>query len=231
MIDYIPSGDSAFLVRFGDEISEEINHNLRTYFIALSDMKIEGVIECIPSYTDLMVLYDPLVVQYRDILKELKQVAENIKDIEIPKARAIEIPVLYAKPFGVDMLTVQSHTGLSVKEIIKTHSENKYLVYMLGFTPGFCYLGGMNPKIATPRKDIPSQKILAGSVGIAAEQTGIYPIDSPGGWQIIGRTPLRLFDPKRKPEFLIQAGDYLKFYEISEEEYHKLNEKYSHGKD
>jgi KipI family sensor histidine kinase inhibitor len=224
MIDYIPSGDSAFLVKFGNEISEDINRDLRAYFIAFSEQKIEGVIECIPSYTDLMVLYDPLVIQYKDLLHKLKQIATNIKDINIPEARTIEIPVLYGQPFGEDMQAVQSHTGLGEQEIIKAHSENKYLVYMLGFTPGFCYLGGMNPKIATPRKEIPSQKILAGSVGIAAEQTGIYPIDSPGGWQVIGRTPLRLFDPKRNPEFLIQAGDYLKFYPISEEEYHKLNE-------
>lgn len=224
MIDYIPSGDSAFLVKFGNEISEEINRDLRAYFIAFRKQKIEGVIECIPSYTNLMVLYDPLVIQYKDLLHKLKHIAGNMQAIDIPEARTIEIPVLYGQFFGQDMHAVQSHTGLSEKEIIQAHSENKYLVYMLGFTPGFCYLGGMNPKIATPRKEIPSQKILAGSVGIAAEQTGIYPIDSPGGWQIIGRTPLRLFDPERKPEFLIQAGDYLKFYAISEEEYHKQNE-------
>lgn len=224
MIEYIPSGDSAFLVKFGNEISEDINRDLRAYFIAFSEQKIEGVIECIPSYTDLMVLYDPLIIQYRDLLKELKLVAQNIGNIEIPKARTIEIPVLYGKQFGEDMDAVKAHTGLTEKEIIRIHSEKKYLVYMLGFTPGFCYLGGMNPKIATARKEIPSQKIKAGSVGIAAQQTGIYPIDSPGGWQVIGRTPLRLFDPERKHEFLIQAGDYLKFYSISEKEYKKLNE-------
>lgn len=224
MIDYIPSGDSAFLVKFGDEISEEINRDLRAYFIAFNEKKIKGVIECIPSYTDLMVLYDPLIIQYKALLHQLKQIAENIKDISIPEARTIEIPVLYGQPFGEDIQAVQSHTKMSEQEIIKAHSENKYLVYMLGFTPGFCYLGGMNPQIATPRKEVPSQKILAGSVGIASQQTGIYPIDSPGGWQVIGRTPLRLFDPGRKPEFLIQAGDYLKFYPISEEDYHKMNE-------
>lgn len=224
MIEYIPSGDSAFLVKFGNEISEEINRDLRAYFIAFNEQEIEGVIECIPSYTDLMVLYDPLIIQYRDLLHRLKQISETMQDIHIPEARTIEIPVLYGQTFGEDMQAVQSHTRMSEQEIIKIHSEHKYLVYMLGFTPGFCYLGGMNPKIATPRKEIPSQRILAGSVGIAAEQTGIYPIDSPGGWQVIGRTPLRLFDPERKPEFLIQAGDYLKFYPISEEVYHKLNE-------
>ena len=224
MIEYIPSGDSAFLVKFGNEISEEINRKVRTYFIALSEKKIEGIIECVPSYTDLMVVYNPLIIQYKELLGELKVVAQNISDIEIPEARTVEIPVLYGGKFGDDMEAVKSHTGLSEQEIIEAHSGRKYLVYMLGFTPGFCYLGGMNKDIATPRKEVPSQKILAGSVGIAAEQTGIYPIESPGGWQIIGRTPYKLFDPNRKPEFLLQAGDYLKFYPISEEEYHKLNE-------
>ncbi len=224
MIEYIPSGDSAFLIKFGNEISEDINRDLRAYFIAFSKTKIKGVIECIPSYTDLMVLYNPLIIQYKDLLHKLKQVAENTQDINLPDARTVEIPVLYGQTFGEDMQAVQSHTGLSEQEIIKAHSDTKYLVYMLGFTPGFCYLGGMNPQIETPRKEIPSQKILAGSVGIAAAQTGIYPINSPGGWQVIGRTPLRLFDPNRKPEFLIQAGDYLKFYPISEEDYNKLNE-------
>jgi KipI family sensor histidine kinase inhibitor len=222
MIEYIPSGDSAFLVKFGNEISEDINRQLRAYFIALSEKNIEGIIECVPSYTDLMVLYNPLVIQYKDLLKELKAVAENISDIEIPEARTVEIPVFYGGQFGEDMEAVKAHTGLTEKEIIQKHSENSYLVYMLGFTPGFCYLGGMDKSIATPRKEVPSQKILAGSVGIAAEQTGIYPIESPGGWQIIGRTPYKLFDPNRKPEFLLQAGDYLKFYPISEEEYYAI---------
>lgn len=134
MIDYIPSGDSAFLVKFGDEISEEINRDLRTYFIAFNEKKIKGVIECIPSYSDLMVLYDPLIIQYKALLHQLKQIAENIKDISIPEARTIEIPVLYGQPFGEDIQAVQSHTKMSEQEIIKAHSENKYLVYMLGFT-------------------------------------------------------------------------------------------------
>ena len=224
MIEYIPSGDSVFLVRFGNEISEEINKKLRAYFLVLEKENISGIIECIPSYADLMVLYNPVIIKYKELLLRLKEVAKNCDQIEIPEARTVEIPVYYSAEFGEDIEDVKSHTGLSDKEIIEYHTENEYLVYMLGFTPGFCYLGGMNSKIATPRKEIPSQKILAGSVGIAGEQTGIYPIDSPGGWQIIGRTPLRLFDPNRKPEFLIQAGDFLKFYPISKKEYYELNE-------
>lgn len=224
MIEYIPSGDSVFLVRFGDEISEEINRKLRVYFLVLEKENVPGIIECIPSYTDLMVLYDPLLIRYKDLLIRLKEIAKNCDKVDIPEARTVEIPVLYGAKFGEDIQDVVVHTGLSEKEIVEYHSQKEYLVYMLGFTPGFCYLGGMNPKIATPRKEIPSEKIVAGSVGIAGEQTGIYPIDSPGGWQIIGRTPLRLFDANRNPEFLIQAGDYLKFYPISEDQYYQMNE-------
>lgn len=224
MIKYIPSGDSAFIVKFGSEISEDINKQIRSYYLVLTELNIEGIIECIPSYTDLMVLYDPLILNYKELLVQLKSAAEKINSVTIPEAREIEIPVLYGEKFGEDLEVVKSHTGLSIDDIIKIHSEAKYLVYMLGFTPGFCYLGGMNERIATPRKKTPSQKILAGSVGIAANQTGVYPITSPGGWQIIGRTPLKLFDPDRKNEFLIQAGDYLKFKPINEEEYELLNE-------
>lgn len=224
MIQYFPSGDSAFLVKFGNEISTEINQEIRSFVLSLSNLKIHGIIELIPSYTDVLVQYDPIQISFSDLLKQLKKIVEQLDAIELPEARTLRIPVLYGPRFGENLDAVKKHTGLSEKEIIKLHTKTKYLVYMLGFTPGFCYLGGMDERLTTPRKEVPSQKIKAGSVGIAAGQTGIYPIESPGGWQIIGRTPLKLFDPNRQPEFLVQAGDYIEFYAISDEEYDDLNE-------
>jgi len=226
MISYFPSGDSAFLVKFGNEISSEINQQIRSYVIALSALKIQGMIELIPSYTDVLVQYDPLIIPFPQILEQLKKAAENMTKLEMAEARTIRIPVLYGSRFGENMDVVKAHTGLSEDEIVQLHSQPKYLVYMLGFTPGFCYLGGMDERLATPRKEVPSEKIMAGAVGIAAGQTGIYPIESPGGWQIIGRTPLKLFDPNRLPVFLIQAGDYLEFYSITNEEFDQLDGKH-----
>lgn len=224
MIQYFPSGDSAFLVKFGNEICEEINQQIRSFVLSLSSLKIPGIIELIPSYTDVLVQYDPLQISFSDLLKQLKIVVEQLDAIELPETRTLRIPVLYGPRFGENMDAVKIHTGLSEMEVINRHTKAKYLVYMLGFTPGFCYLGGMDERLTTPRKEVPSQKIEAGAVGIAGGQTGIYPIESPGGWQIIGRTPLKLFDPNRQPEFLVQAGDYLEFYAITDEEYDELNE-------
>jgi len=219
MFEIYPSGDSAFLLKFGNEISEDINFRIRAYMFLLNKKKIKGVIEAIPSYTDILIQYNPLIIKHSKLSSKLNKLYTKSDQYPIPEPRTVEIPVVYGGNYGQDINEVSLHTGLSIDEIIKMHSSQKYLVYMLGFTPGFCYLGGMNPKLATPRKKIPSQKIDAGSVGIAASQTGIYPIDSPGGWQIIGRTPLKLFSPESESPFLIQAGDYLKFYPITEDEY------------
>lgn len=224
MIQYFPSGDSALLVKFGNEISLEISQKIRGFVVTLSTLSIDGVVELIPSYTDVLIHYDPSIIPFTELLTHIKNKIKNLDNINLTEARTIRVPVLYGKRFGENLDKVITHTGLSEKEIVKLHTQSKYLVYMLGFTPGFCYLGGMDGRLATPRKEVPSQKIKAGAVGIAAEQTGIYPIESPGGWQIIGRTPFKLFDPQREPAFLVQAGDYLEFYSITDEEFNMLNE-------
>ncbi len=220
MFNIFPSGDSAFLLKFGNEISKEVHLCIRAYLILLSKKKIKGITEVIPSYSDILILYNPLVIHYEKLLKKLKKLHTQIGNFQHPEPKTIRIPVLYGGKYGPDINEVSNHTKLHVEEVIELHSKEKYLVYMLGFTPGFCYLGGMNPQLATPRKHIPSQNIEAGSVGIAGSQTGIYPIDSPGGWQIIGKTPLKLFNPESENPFLIEAGNYLEFYSISEDEYY-----------
>lgn len=143
----------------------------------------------------------------------------QLKDQDLYKERIVSIPVLYGGEVGPDLEYVAKHHGISPEEVIQIHSKNDYLVYMIGFAPGFPYLGGLDERIATPRKKTPRLQIAAGSVGIAGNQTGVYPLETPGGWQIIGRTPRKLFLPNQSPPTLLQSGDTIRFVPITPEEY------------
>jgi KipI family sensor histidine kinase inhibitor len=216
---FFPLGDTAFIVRFGDEISVQIHNKLKGYKSRVEQAGIKGVTAVVPAYTDLMVCYNPVVISYSDLLSELKQLCNETEHEGIKQSRLVKIPVLYGGDYGPDIEEVASYNNISVEEVIRLHSSARYLIYMLGFTPGFCYLGGLPDKIATPRKAEPRKKIDAGSVGIAGMQTGIYPIDSPGGWQLIGRTPVEVFNIDRKPEVLFEAGNYIQFVPVTKSEY------------
>jgi len=219
---YIPSGDSAFIIKAGDEISEKINRTVRKLLKRLEEEKISGIIDFIPAYNELMVCYDPEVIDYKQLLEIFRKCSIDLSAMELPEADVIHVPVLYGGEYGPDLHYVAEYNGLTEEDVIKIHCSVACLVYMLGFTPGFCYLGGMDKRIATPRQETPRLKIPAGSVGIAGDQTGIYPLESPGGWQLIGRTPLRLFSPDQKPEFLFNAGDYIQFYPVEMDEYNRI---------
>jgi len=162
------------------------------------------------------------VTNYNRLLEKLRGTEKNFDSIKLPEPSVINIPVLYGGDYGPDIDEVAKLNNLSPEEVILIHSSVTYPVYMIGFTPGFCYLGGLDDRISAPRKKNPGLNIPAGSVGIAGNQTGIYPIDSPGGWQIIGRTPVNLFDPGRKPEFLISAGDCVKFYPVGRDQFNAI---------
>ncbi|MDP2424168.1 MAG: 5-oxoprolinase subunit PxpB [Bacteroidales bacterium] len=224
MLQYKPSGDSAFIIKVGDEISEEINQTVRKLLVCIEQKKIHGLIDFIPSYNELMICYDPLLIGYSKLLDTIRSLVDGVEKIVLPESSVIHVPIRYGGDFGPDLNEVADINGLSVDEIIKIHSSASYLVYMLGFTPGFCYLGGMDKRIATPRKQTPRLKIPAGTVGIADQQTGIYPVESPGGWQLIGQTPLRLFDPGRKPEFLFQQGDSIQFHAITDDDFKRISD-------
>lgn len=221
---YLISGDRAIVIEFGNKISEKINSKVRAMMIAIDKKNIAGIVEMIPTYRSLMIHYNPLKVDFYFLCKELKSVEKQLDDIEIPLPEVIEIPTLYGGDYGVDIENVAKHNGLTVDEVVKIHTSKEYLIYMLGFTPGFPYLGGMDERIATPRLKTPRTKISGGSVGIAGSQTGIYPIDSPGGWQLIGKTPLKLYDPYREKPILLQSGNYIKFVPIDEQTYIKIEE-------
>jgi KipI family sensor histidine kinase inhibitor len=223
MFKYFPLGDSSFIVKVGNDITPETNRKIRDFVSAIDNANIKGIIELIPAYNEIQVCYNPKEISYTELLEKLRDLENKTTKSKKVKTKLIYVPVCYEKEFAIDISVVAKTNNITVQEVIKIHTDSEYLVYMLGFTPGFCYLGGMNKKIATPRKENPRNKIEAGAVGIAGNQTGIYPIDSPGGWQIIGKTPLKLFDPKRKPEFLVEAGNYLKFYSISRTEFDKID--------
>ncbi len=226
---YIPSGDSAFIIKAGDVISVETNRIIRKLLVKIERENIEGVLDYIPSYNELMICYNPFIIGYRKLLDKLKQIDKDIENIELNDSVTIEIPVCYGGEYGPDLPEVARLNNITEYEVVQIHSSTEYLVFMLGFTPGFCYLGGMDNRIATPRKNTPRLMIPAGAVGIADKQTGIYPIESPGGWQLIGQTPVRLFDPAKEPEFLINPGDYIRFVSIPIDLYSKISSEVNKG--
>jgi inhibitor of KinA len=216
------AGEQGLVVEFGNVISPQLNARVRRLVGRLSQGKVEGVIEIVPTYRSLLVYFDPLRTARSDlsrVIEQLLAVEEAMDQGGKDTARVIRVPVCYGGEFGPDLDHVAQHNALAVDEVVAIHSSRPYLVYMLGFTPGFPYLGGMSPKIATPRLEKPRTKIPQGSVGIADKQTGLYPIESPGGWRLIGRTPLQPFSPGSANPFLFAAGDYLQFVPISAEEF------------
>jgi len=219
-----PAGDSALLVQLGNEISPVLNAKVRALDLALQHSPIEGIIETVPAYCSLLVCFDPLKVDPLQLEEEIKRAIQSTTQHIFSKPTVTVIPVCYGGDLGPDLEFVSDYCKLPPEEVIALHSAPNYLIYMLGFTPGFPYLGGMDPRIATPRLENPRTKIPAGSVGIAGEQTGIYPVDSPGGWRIIGRTPVNIYDPFRTPPVLFSAGNYIRFQPITAEQYQTIKE-------
>jgi KipI family sensor histidine kinase inhibitor len=227
---FLSAGDSALVVEFGNEISEAINREIKFVTDALDRAKLRGVLDLIPTYRSILVNFDPLSVPAAGIMDFVtKTFAAYSESPEASGGEVIEIPVLYGGEMGPDLDFICEHTKLDRDEVIRRHSCVEYLVYMLGFTPGFAYLGGMPKELATPRLAKPRAVIPAGSVGIAAAQTGIYPVESPGGWQLLGRTPLKIFNYERPDPFLLAAGSYLKFTPISAQEYAAIEKAENEG--
>lgn len=205
-------GDSAITIHFGNVIDESINDIVHALSNQIDAVGFEGFIECVPAYSSLSIFYKP---QRNFGFDELKQwVKSQLEAIDIQQNkeyRIVEIPVLYD---GEDLDFVAQYCDLTTDEVVEIHTSALYRVFMMGFLPGFAYMGGMNERIATPRKNTPKLKVPAGSVGIAGKQTGIYPLESPGGWQLIGRTNLELFNSSKNPSTLLKAGDRVRFVRV-----------------
>ena len=215
-----PCGDQALTVLFEQRISEEIHQQVIRLDIMLQ--ADPAVVEVVPAYASVLVYYDPLAYTYAEMEQRIRKHLTEDRPARETDGKCVVIPVCYGGKHGPDLPFVASHAGLTVSEVIQLHSGREYRIYMLGFLPGFPYLGGMDPKLETPRLPSPRTLIPAGSVGIGGRQTGIYPFDSPGGWRLIGRTPASLFrrsvSGKEKVP-IYQAGDRIRFESISPEEY------------
>jgi len=215
----LPLGDRALCIELGDSISEATNRRVHGLAREIRGLGVPGILEVVPTYRSLVVYYDPLRISYADLTSRLGELEGTTEEGETVAPRLVEIPTLYGGEYGPDIGDVAEHNGISEAEVIEIHAGTDYPIYMMGFLPGFPYLGGMSESIATPRLETPRSAIPAGSVAIAGRQTGIYPIESPGGWRIIGRTPISLFDPGREPPVEIEPGDYLRFVRVDESEY------------
>ena len=206
-----PLGDSALLIQFSDQIDLEINQRVHALDAFLRADEIEGIIETIPAYATLLVHYDPLVLTYVQISDWVNAEMDRVESNASRKPRRVDVPVRYGGESGPDLEWVAMHHHLSIADVILLHTNQTYTVYMMGFTPGFPYMGKLHASLVTPRLESPRTLVRAGSVAIAGEQTGIYPIDSPGGWRLIGRTSLNLFDPLSESPFVFAPGDEVQF--------------------
>ncbi len=211
-------GDRAVLVELGDEISPAVNQRVQELFAVMDLHRIDGVRELVSSYRSLLVIYDPLIVSPAALKHKIGDTYDKLDQVELPDPRTIEIPVVYGGDRGPDLASVAEYHHLTPQEVIDYHTRPTYRVYMIGFTPGYPYLGEVPGAIATPRRETPRLLVPRGSVGIAQQQTGIYSVDSPGGWQIIGWTPVKLFDPPAQPPSLLMTGDRVRFKAIAAEE-------------
>lgn len=223
-MDIIQINETSVLVDFGKTINEGIHRQVKAFCEYLDKHPFAGMIEYIPAFSSVAVIYNPIRIKYENIYVLLTEILFKLNLSLGENKRVVEIPVCYGGKFGPDIQYVADYNKISVEEVIKIHSSGEYLVYMIGFAPGFPYLGGMSDKIATPRRKSPRTAIPKGSVGIAGMQTGVYPISTPGGWQLIGSTPEKLFIPEECPPSLLESGDIVKFYPISCDEYEKYKE-------
>jgi inhibitor of KinA len=227
---FLPAGDQALVVELGDTIDPRINRRVHGLMDAIERAEVPGVFDLVPTYRSILVYYDPMRTSMSALQAKVSELYLDLEDQTVNEPRTVEMPTLYGGEYGPDLEFVAEHAKLTPQQVIDIHSGAEYLVYMMGFSPGFPYLGGLSERLTTPRLESPRLAIPAGSVGIAESQTGVYPVASPGGWRLIGRSPLRMFDPEAEPPSRLAAGDYVRFVPIaSEAEYLKLQESAGKG--
>ena len=229
MTSFLPFGDSAVLVNFEQRIDPEINAQVIALTTIISQSEIHGVVNCIPAYCSLTISYDPALINYKDLVNKLKGCIQGDSKPELTEPRSLKIPVCYEDEFGLDFDELEDQIGLKKNEIIDLHCSSSFRVYMLGFLPGFVYMGILPKELQCGRKKNPRLSVPSRSVGLAGLQTGIYPSNAPGGWQIIGKTPLKIFDGQKKDPFLFRPGDVVSFKAISTKEFQDSEEQLELG--
>lgn len=228
---FYTAGDHSLVVEVGDSIDPETNDHVRSLMLAIEQMREASILDIVPSYRSLLIVYDPTLMNCGRLIELIRKAEFDLLSASVSKPRILTIPTLYGGQLGPDIDYVASHAGLTAEDVTELHSAVTYRVYMIGFSPGFPYLGGLPDKLATPRLRTPRIRIPAGAVGIAESQTGVYPSQSPGGWRLIGQTPIPLFQPDRNPPSLVVAGDFIKFSALeSKVEYEDLSSDVSEGR-
>jgi KipI family sensor histidine kinase inhibitor len=223
---FITCSDTSFLVQLGNTTSKDVHHKVMALYNTLKDQIIEGIVTLVPSYCAVMVIYDPVVTCPNRLRPNLEIILSDLIENPPPyTSKTVEIPVCYGGIYGPDLPHVARYCKLSPQEVIACHSAVEYPIFMMGFSPGFPLLGNLDPQLHTPRLTAPRARVPEGSVGIADDQTGIYSTDGPGEWQLIGRTPLKLFFPKNATPYRYQIGDHIRFVPIKPEEYHHIKNK------
>ena len=220
---FILASDRSILVKFGSKISEEIHQRVFAFTDFVLTNQIKSVVNIHPAYSSVLFTLD-LNADLNEMLSLIKKSWDASTQTNISDSRHVKIPVLYGDTFGEDLDRISQHTGLNKSEIIQSHEGGSYKVYFTGFSPGFPYIGGMDPSLSTPRLTTPRKQVPAGAVGIASEQTGIYPLSSPGGWNLIGQTPIKIFDWHHPTDLRLRMGDSIKFISITKEEFDQLKE-------
>lgn len=226
---FLAAGDRALVIEFGDAIDPELNRRVRRLQFAIQEAKLPELVEMVPTYRSLLVYYEPRQASPAELRAKLEVLAGDTEGGRLPEPMVTEVPTVYGGEYGPDLEFVAEHNRLLRDEVIGLHGGKVYLIHMLGFIPGFAYLGGICPHIAAPRLATPRARIAAGSVGIAGNQTGIYPAESPGGWRLIGRTPIELFHPQKEPPALLRMGNYVRFVPITAEEFRRMKEEVEQG--
>jgi len=202
---------------------------VRAASLLLSRAALEGVVECVPTYAAVTVFYDPRSTRLERLAQAIEATLARVEEAALPSAHAVTLPVSYGGERGPDLEFVAASHGMSSAEVVEAHARPTYLVHMIGFSPGFPYLGGLPERLATPRLETPRVAVPAGSVGIGGSQTGVYPLETPGGWRILGRTPVRLFDVSRSTPNLLEAGDRVRFRAVGEEEFREIEDRVARG--
>ena len=226
-VQFAPLGDRAITITLSDAIDEATNRRVRAIAALLDAHALSCVVDLVPAFVSIALHYDPALVggvdtdasPYERLVTILEPLLADVHDDELPPPRIVEIPVCYGGDLGPDLEDVAKQHAIGVDDVVRIHAAGDYLVYMVGFMPGFAYLGGLAPELVTPRRSSPRTAVPAGTVGIGGQQTGVYPLISPGGWNLIGRTPLRIFDASREPASLLATGDRVRFVPISRRDF------------